>query len=305
MTTITKTQDPIFGNLVCITNGAVELKVAVDYGPRVLHCACVGMENMFFQDPSKGVLGEKFDVYEGDQQILYGGHRLWISPEIMPRCYHPDNHPVAVEEIENGARFTAAVEKYNGIQKSMSITLAPDAPRVKVVHTIRNVGLWEKIFAPWAITMLAAGGTEVMPQVNRATVLLPNRSISLWDYAEMDDSRITWGKSYIVLQQDATKKNPFKLGYNNEAGWAAYFNKGQVFLKYFEPTVDGVYPDNGCCFESYTNAGMLEMETLGELMELEPDEFTTLEEEWELYPTPTPDLGDEVKIKQTMAQWVK
>jgi hypothetical protein len=210
-----------------------------------------------------------------------------------------------VTELENGARFTAAVEKHNGIQKSITITLEPDAPRVKVVHSIRNVGLWDIAFAPWAITMLAAGGTEIMPQVDRATGFLPNRNLSLWDYSEMNDSRVTWGKSYITLKQDASKTNPFKLGYNNEAGWAAYFNKGQVFFKFFEPMEDGLYPDNGCCFESYTNGKMLEMETLGEMMELEPDTFTTLVEEWELYPVAMPDLSDEAKIKQALSPWIK
>lgn len=274
--------NPQFGNCISITNGQIELQVTLDFGPRVIHCSRVGMENMFFEDTKKAPLGEKYDIYE-DQIILYGGHRLWISPEVVPRCYHPDNLTVTVTDVENGARFTAAPEKHNQIQKSMAITLDPDAPRVKVVHSIRNVGLWDIQLAPWAITMLAPGGVEIMPMPNMATDLLPNRNFTFWDYSELNDSRMYFGKEYMVLTQDISKENPFKLGYNNEGGWAAYFNKGQVFLKYFEPVLGGFYPDNGCCFESYTNGSMIEMETLGEMVELEPDDLITLEEEWELY----------------------
>ena len=319
--------DPHFGKCAVITNGLIELRVTIDIGPRVIYCACTGMDNMFFEDTKKTPLGEKFDVFKeesdksdkfekpvnsvnsvntNDQQKLYGGHRLWISPEVVPRCYHPDNLPVTVEELEDGARFTGAVEKYNQIQKSISLTLEPDAPHVKVVHTIRNVGLWDIRLAPWAITMLAPGGLEVMPMPARTTELLPNRNFTFWDYTELNDSRIYFGKDFLTLKQDTSKENPFKLGYNNEAGWAAYFNRGQVFLKYFEPTIEGFYPDNGCCFETYTNGSMIEMETLGEMYELDPDDFVTLEEEWEIYKGEGPkDPRDEGQLKAAVAEWIK
>jgi hypothetical protein len=297
-------KDPNFGRCLSINNGLVELRVTLDFGPRVIYCACVGMENMFCEDPKKATLGEKYDLYE-DQLILYGGHRLWISPEILPRCYHPDNLPVTYEEIEGGARFIAEVEKHNQIQKSMTITLAPDAPIVSLVHSIRNVGPWDIQLSPWSITMMAAGGLEVMPMPNRIANQLPNRNFTFWDYSELSDSRVYFGLDYITLSQDSAKTNPFKLGYNNEAGWAAYFNKGQVFMKYFEPVLGGLYPDNGCCYETYTNGDMLEMETLGEVMELEPDDFVTLEEEWELYTTDKPtDPRNEAEIKAALSKWI-
>ena len=296
--------DPNFGKCLSITNGLIELRVTLDFGPRVIYCACTGMENMFFEDTAKLPLGEKYDIYE-DQIKLYGGHRLWVSPEVVPRCYHPDNLPVTVTELEDEVYFTAAVEEHSQIQKSISLTLDPYAPRVKVIHTIRNVGQWDIRFAPWAITMLAPGGTEVMPMPNRSTEYLPNRNFTFWDYTELNDSRVYFGKEYLTLKQDPAKENPFKLGYNNEGGWSAYFNKGQVFFKFFEPTIEGFYPDNGCCFETYTNGNMLEMETLGEMFELDPDDFAILEEEWELYKAEAPaDPCDEKQLKESVSEWI-
>ena len=289
MITTDTLQDPIFGKCINIKNDFVELRVATEFGPRIIHCSCIGMENMFYEDPDKEPLGDKFDEYNGDQLILYGGHRLWASPEIVPRCYHPDNEPVTVVMLENGARFTGAIEKHNQIQKSISVTLDAEFPRVKVVHTIRNLSMWDIQLAPWAITMMAPGGLEIMPMPDRESEYLPNRNFSLWDYTEFTDSRVYFGKNYLTLRQDPEMLNPFKIGYNNEVGWAAYFNRGQVFMKHFEPIQGGFYPDNGCCFETYTNGNMLEIETLGEMEELGPDDFVTLEEEWELFPAKCPD----------------
>ncbi|MCL2016969.1 MAG: hypothetical protein FWG68_12055 [Defluviitaleaceae bacterium] len=279
--TTEKFADAQFGNCVKITNGLVELHVTVDYGPRVIYCSCVGMDNMFFQDTTKAPLDKKYNVYD-DQIILYGGHRVWISPEVVPRCYHPDNVPVTVENLPNGAKFLGAVEKHNQIQKSITITLAEDSPKVKVVNAIQNVGLWDIEMAVWGITMLAAGGIEVMPMPDRNTGLLPNRNFTFWDYTNLGDSRIKFGKEYLTLLQDSTQEQPFKLGYNNEKGWAAYLNKDQIFLKTFSPVLGGNYPDNGCCFETYTNAKMIEMETLGEIKTVAPGETIEISEEWAL-----------------------
>ena len=57
--TVTQMTDPNWGKLVCMSNGLIELRVTIDYGPRVIYCACVGMENMFYEDFTKKPLGEK------------------------------------------------------------------------------------------------------------------------------------------------------------------------------------------------------------------------------------------------------
>ena len=296
--------DPVFGKLVQLTNGLVELRVTTDFGPRVIHASVSGMDNMFYEDREKKKLADPYDVYGGDQQILYGGHRIWISPEIVPRCYHPDNAPVTTVPIENGMSFVGALEEHNQIQKIMTIQLPEDKPGVTITHTIRNTGLWDIELAPWCITMLAAGGQEIMPMPDRKTGFLNNRNISLWDYSEMNDSRVYWGKDFITLRQEASKQNPFKLGFNNEAGWAAYFNKGQAFVKFFEPAQEGFYPDNNCCFESYTNGFMLEMETLGEFVQLGPDECVTHMEEWEVHKCAFSPTDDETALKEAVKPFI-
>lgn len=294
----------VFGNCVKLTNGLTELVASLDFGPRIVHFSLCGKENMLYNDTTKKPLGDKFEVFNGDQLILYGGHRIWISPEIVPRCYHPDNLPVKCVEIENGVELYGAPEKENAIQKIMVITMHPEKAAVSLHHEIKNLGLWDIELAPWCITMMDKGGREIIPVPDRNTGLLANRSITFWDYSDMSDSRVRWGKEFITLTQNSDVPGAFKLGLNNENGWAAYFNKGQVFFKFFEHAVDGFYPDNGCSYESYTNEVMLEMECLGEMEVLMPGESSVIDEDWELYEADGVPADNEAEIKKIISKYI-
>ena len=76
----------------------------------------------------------------------------------------------------------------------------------------------------------------------------------------------------------------FKIGINNEDGWAAVINHGQIFLKNFRMNIDGNYPDYGCNFETFTNGIFLECESLGELKTLKNGESASITEYWSLIP---------------------
>jgi len=301
---IQNVKDAVWGNCVHMTNGIVELLVTVDFGPRIISFARVGMENMFHMDPEKKNLWTPFEEFGDDNFKLYGGHRLWVSPEVLPRCYHPDNAPVSCTPIEDGMTFTAAVEAWNGIQKSISVRLDENGPSVSIMHTLTNVGAWDIECALWSITMMAAGGKSIIPMPNKQTGVLHNRNLALWDYSDMNDPRVYWGKDYITLTQDPEAEKPFKVGLNGDHGWGAYFNKGQVFIKYFEPVDDGIYPDGGCSYESYTNNLMLEAETLSEIMIIEPGASATHLEEWELHEASGAPSNDEAEIADALAKYI-
>jgi len=296
-----------FGNCVKISNGIIELYVTTDFGPRIIHFSRVGMENIMYNDVKHTPLGDPIEVFGGDVHKLYGGHRLWISPEILPRCYHPDNDKVAVTKIKNGAEFAATVEKNNGIQKIMTIVVSEGSESVTVEHTIKNVGLWEIELAPWCLTVMAAGGIEIMPQTNDETGFLNNRNFSFWSYSDMSDDRVRFGKNFIFMKQETGHETPYKLGYNNTSGWGAYFISGQAFVKSFDPIEDGFYPDDGCCYETYTNEVMLEVETLGEITIIPPGEEVVHVEEWELYEEANPPkiTDDEAMVKKIIDKYVK
>ncbi len=295
---------PVFGKCLHITNSCLELYVTLDFGPRVIHFSVLGKPNMFYEDKDLKNLGEKFECYGGEHMKLYGGHRIWVAPEILPRCYYPDNKPVSYRVDGNRFEFSAPVEIVNNIQKILTIEVYEEQPAVTLFHTIKNCGNWDVELAPWCVTMLDKGGKSVMPVPTRETGFLPNKNFSFWEYSALNDSRLYFGKEYLTLSQNPDIEEPFKIGYNNESGWAAYFNKGQVFFKYFEHETGGYLPDGGCSYESYTNGTMLESETLGEIQLIQPGSEITHIEEWEIFEEEHVPENNEKDIKDTIEKYV-
>ena len=275
-----KTETIAYGgwdNCLRLSNGTVDAVIPLEIGPRIIRCGFVGGPNL---------LGEiETDLGEtgGEEWRMYGGHRLWHSPEDKIRTYQPDNRPIRWREEERRVTVTQLVEELTGIEKELTVGMGEEGRRIKVLHRLTNRGTDSLQLAAWAITVMAPGGLEVIPQPDRDTGLLPNRTITLWPYSRMDDPRVRWGNRFITLRQVSGLPGPFKFGLPGEAGWAAYFNRDALFIKKFDHKAGAEYPDFGCSYETYTNDFMLEMETLSPLQTLLPGETVEHREVWELY----------------------
>ncbi|WP_152619347.1 hypothetical protein [Cohnella kolymensis] len=175
--------------------------------------------------------------------------------------------------------FKATPERWNQLTKEIEIQMDPAGLNVKVIHRITNNGAWPITFAPWSLSVMSAGGRAVVPMTANDTGLLPNRRFVLWPYNRLNDPRVVFTESAIVVNQ-GEGPTPYKFGCDNEAGWAAYSNHGDTFVKRYEPAAGGVYPDYGVSFELYTNSSMLELETLGELQTVESGSTAVHTETW-------------------------
>lgn len=264
-------------NCVQITNGLVDLVVTTDVGPRIIRYGFINQENELCE------IKETLGLTGGNEWRMYGGHRLWHSPEAMPRSYEPDNGPVKWKEIPGGIKTIQDVEPLSRIKKEMEITLSAETSTVRILHRLTNKGLWPVKLSVWSISAMAKGGKEVIPQACRDTGLLPNRVLSLWPYTKLNDPRVHWGDKFIIIKQEPAIKNAFKIGISNESGWAAYFNHGHLFMKHYTHHKNAEYPDFGASYETYVNDFMLEMETLSPLTLLEPDGDIEHSEEWGLF----------------------
>jgi hypothetical protein len=256
----------------------LELIVTGDVGPRIIRLGFVGAENEFAEFPND--LGQT----GGTDWRLYGGHRFWHSPEDPTRTYYPDNEPVTVTAEAGTMRAVQPRETTTGIQKELILTHV-GRNQVIVRHRLRNLGLWPVELAPWALSVMAAGGMGIVPQPTAAhpNGLLPNRTLVLWPYTDMADSRHHWGSRLILLRQDPLAETPTKLGLSANDGWAAYVRGDHLFLKLFDYLEGAVYPDHGCSVEVYTNSHMLELETLGPLQCLDPGGSIEHLEHWFLF----------------------
>jgi hypothetical protein len=287
-------------NNLRLSNGDVELILTLDVGPRVISYKLAGSKNVFKNyNHQLGKLGEK------DWQIR-GGHRLWVGPEDLTRTYAPDNGPVQAKTVGQMVRLTQAADSEYGVQKEIDVQLEPSGSKVTLIHRITNVGREDTELAPWALTVLAPGGVEIIPQPARkphpgsaknassAKDFAPNRVMALWPYFDFKDSRWTFGNKYITLRQDA-RKGPTKLGLAHRMGWVAYLNNGTLFVKRFGYEEGKPYPDGGCNFETFSSTDMLECETLGPVVKLAPGKSLELAEHWELI-ADVQDFKDEAGI---------
>lgn len=300
-----------FGRCISMSNGRVELLATLDFGPRIIRFSKIGGENVMLEDAERTVNKDEFlslfaEKFGGDLGTwkIYGGHRLWTSPEALPRSYYPDAEPVAYKTEGSRLTLTPPPQRWTQQQHEIEIVMGEDTGRVDLYHKITNTGAWAQEFAPWCLSVLAPGGVEVVPMPSRPTGLLHNRKLTLWDYTKMNDARVTWGDKYILLRQDPAADRAFKIGLDSQHGWAAYFNHGDVMLKKFDIIAGAAYPDEGMNFETYTSAVFLEMESLGAYQKVEPGESAEHHESWELIPDLAFPGTEEADIEAVLSPYV-
>lgn len=267
-------------NNVKLSNDHIELIATLDVGPRIIRFGAPGGLNVMKEYADQlGKSGE-------ETWQIRGGHRFWHAPEEKPRTYALDNSPVQITEVDEfSVRLTPAEETANGIQKEIEITITADDNRVLIRHRMTNTGPWAIELAPWALSVMAPGGTCIVPLPEKrphTEVLTPDFPLVLWPYTDLRDSRLQLGTRYICLSQDVTK-GPTKYGMTNVLGWAGYLLQDNLFVKYFDYDPLAPYPDYNCNFETFTNEDMLEVESLGPMVLLEPGETIEHDETWRLF----------------------
>lgn len=269
-----------------ISNDAVQVLVLADVGPRIIWYGFKNGKNVLHEAASDaGQTG-------GKEFRLYGGHRLWVSPEVE-RTYFPDNRPVAVEQGDDRILFTAPVEDSapgTNLQKQIEVRLRASGSRLQLAHCVINLDQHATELAAWTPTMMKAGGRAIVPLPPRAAMdkdhYLSVGPLTLWSFTDLADPRWRLGTEFIQLTQSAASAGRFEeqmTGIFNPWGWGAYFIDNSLFVKR-APVINGAtYPDFGCNFEVFTNREFLELETLGPKVVLNPGEQARHEESWQLF----------------------
>lgn len=305
---------PAFGWSRCLrlSNGDVELVATLDVGPRILSYRLLGGTEVLKRfDDQMGTAGDP-------SWMIRGGHRLWLAPEDPGVTYYPDNAPVKLDEPSPGVvRLVAPEESGVGVRKEIDVHLPASGSWVRLVHRVVNVGGSPRTFAPWALTVLAPGGTEVIPLPEKrphpgapgptttAADFAPDRALILWPFFDFTDDRWSFGRRFLRLRQEAGR-GPTKLGIAHREGVAAYVLGETLFVKRFDGSADPAgQPDLGANFETFTNGDMLEMESIGPLARVGPGDSVEWEETWELFGGVGPvDLGDEASIADRLGPYL-
>jgi len=266
-----------------LQNKHLRVDFLAEAGPRIVRLIPAGSDQNFLAEVPDIVRKTEF----GDYKIM-GGHRLWHSPEAMPRSSLPDNEGLSVEISDGKANLIQPVESPTQIQKRIEINLFSEKPGLRLTHHILNCGIWPVELAAWPITQLRLGGTVIFPVSSRLSDkdgLQPNRSLVLWPYTRWQDPRLVLEDDLYLIHGQPLMP-PIKIGMMNRDGWVAYLLDQFLFVKQFDPMDSLPHPDRNCNVECYCNNRFIELETLSPCYQLDPGQSVTHIEEWTIFPAP-------------------
>ena len=266
-------------NCIRLSNGDVELIVTTGVGPRILCYATKLGKNVLahFPESSKETALGTWKPY--------GGHRLWVWPEVFPATYAPDNDAIEWVCKEELSILLRQPVDSAGMEKEIRITITPGGTKVVLEHTITSHNLWPIDIAVWAISVVQVG-TSILPRVpfrSHDEYVPVSQPIAICAFTDLQDPRFTLGTKYILLRADPALATSQKLGLRNKEGWCAHLVNKTLFVKRFQYDERAEYPDYGVNNEVYVEGSFQELELLGPRCVVSPGESLSLTEEWELF----------------------
>ena len=270
------------GRTLELTDGKMYLAVTLDVGPRIIKMGKVGEESLMYEDVDDNVNKDVSATYgEGKWWHIYGGHRIWISPE-DETTYYPDNGQVDYELKENGAVFTPAPWVERGVQPKLEITFIGEG-KAEVKMSLQNITSEEKSLCLWALTVMKCGATLEVPLSTKDTGYLANRNLVIWHYNDIKDPRFDLQNDKIILKSNPICKGPFKVGSYLNPIRTEYTLGNTTFIKEVEVDAEpNEYPDYCSNMETYTNQYIHEVETLSPLRMVKAGESLVHVEKWEV-----------------------
>ena len=263
-----------WGKVLWVTTDHAEVGIALDFGIRVVHLSCPGMENLFYEQPA--------DLSDGNATPagwkLYGGHRLWFAPE-GDWSYYPDNDPVTYRVDENTVYVEQKTDPWTGQKKQLRLTFRENSIDVENIFINDTDKMMEG--ASWGVTTLDGGVAKIDFAGTQPGDYTPRRVVSLWADTNVHDPRLKFEKHSLTATH-MSLNDYFKMGLYCDPGKAVYENKGQRFILTFGAEGIDNHPDNGCNFELYLGRCFMELETLGVKRSLQPGQAASHTETWTL-----------------------
>lgn len=272
--------DQTRGSILMLSNGSTEIGVALDYGIRIVHLSCSGMDNLLYRQPND--LSDGYTTDEGWR--LYGGHRFWLAPEGSWSTF-PDNQAVTYKILSDGAEFVQQIDEWHHVVKFLRIRFRDDGA-IDLIHTIKNVGHQVLHASLWGITTFAGGASATVSFEGSQPPddLTPRRVLALWADTNLGDPRISFQKDCIQIKHTPLEEF-FKIGVFSKQGCCVLENLNQRLTIQSEPHSIEHLPDHGCNIEVFMDKNFLELETLGMLKSIAPGRYASHTETWYVIPT--------------------
>ena len=262
-----------WGKVLWLWDTHAEVGVALEFGIRVVHLSCPGMENLYYVQPAD--LSDNFTTEKGWR--LHGGHRMWLAPE-SDQSYCPDNDPISYTLEGNSVLVTQDPDPWLQLRKRLRITF--ENGTVRLDHSFENLSEEAREGASWGVNTLDGGG-EAEICFGGEGGYNPKRVVSLWGHTNLHDPRLHFTPDRLIATFMPLPEY-LKIGMYANPGKAVLRNKGQQLTITFDAQSLESYMDNGCNFELYMCAKFMELETLGMRTQIAPGACACHTEVWQL-----------------------
>ncbi len=263
--------DAQLGRLLWLSDGKTELAATLDTGIRIVHLSCCGMENLFYRQPADLSDG----IFRDHGWKLIGGHRFWLSPE-TEESYWREGEEIEYTLHENGVTLRQKTDPWIGMEKAIRLDFLSDGG-IRVEHSACNRTEKPLTWALWGINTLAGGRGEV--EFTGSGDYTPMRTVSLWRKTSLSDPRLSFTADRVQATH-APMAEYCKIGVYSPSGKVCHENLGQRFEIQMEPVPMELCPDRGVNVEIYLNKRFMELETLGPMTTIAPDQWASFQEVW-------------------------
>lgn len=278
--------------VVELVDDLVRVAVAPGVGGRVVSYRVAGRE-LLFSEP--GLAGQTKAIDAPDPQFWAGGARTWLAPQERwtrdGRGWPPppslDYGPWVVQGTATSITATSPVEadaRWNcvGMRLQRTLTRHPGSTRLTVSHQLTNAGAQHQAWAAWSNVQIAA-------TPGAAQVWLPVRTDGQygapgWMWYGVPGAAAAQarpGPQSGIASVDY-RHSEGKLGADAAVGWICSVEDGWAFTRTFTIAPGERRTENGNTLAVYTcgTQHLMEIETMGPLVELPPGAQTTFTEEW-------------------------
>lgn len=269
------------GKTLQLKTAKIELAITLDVGPRIISLNKVGQENILFNDIEDSVNNDCSGVYgAGAKWHIYGGHRVWLSPEDAS-TYYPDNTPCQYVVEGNKVTITSAEWQVKKVQPKLTITFVAE-DSIVVDMSMKNTASTAQKLCIWGLTVMQAGGKLIVPLSQEDTGYLANRNIVFWSYDDIKDTRLDLQNDKIIMTSDKGIASPYKIGLYKKDVEAVYEIGKTTFIKKFSGQDGAEYPDYNCNLEAYMSNLIHEVESLSPMVDVNAGEELSHKEQWQI-----------------------
>ena len=293
-----------------LRNGLVTLAVVPAIGGRAMQYD-LGDHPFLWVNP--GEIGRTYEPAADATWPNFGGYKSWVAPQgswlrgggEWPPAPTLD-HGAYTATSENGMRgqvtltTTGPLETFDrwqakGLSLTRRFTLRPDSTQVRVEQTIINQGEHPQQVANWGVTQVPGSHAGVADPDN-FFVYFPVNPRSMFGQRGFfvfpgdgrngaDSQWKNWSADGIAGVQYLRRSG--KIGADVSGGWLAYVDERDrfTFVQRFAVGVapsPTTYPDGGSTVQVFANGGepYLELEVLGPLVDLQPQQQTSFTIDW-------------------------